>query len=242
MNKTLLALALASLPEKAMIKKLASQKVNVSGGFTLEDAKEAIRATFPEKGSMLRLSQELLDEVHRQTPIRDARKAEADAAIIRSLGFVKHLERLSTRDAARQHYAAAHFGNYFDEILSDEAMALLYLTHHDRDQSYEVIWKDISTKPLIAAVVIVKATVNNKERKGYFLLYKFEGKIYSVPYSGRVNNVRCAFIDQVPYESIRLYENGYDRKTDFVNQTITFTKGDDVRVLPWEFRISEEDE
>lgn len=225
------ALAYAALPERALVARLASLKVGKY--FTMEESKRLIRSIYPKHGDLLRLAQLVYDEVQRQTPIRNGRRAHALTMKVQAGGTMQLIKRNAAgwhraRQLMKTHHGVTHFADYINESFCEEVLALLEAMGGG-PRSYAVQWLDTGCRPCIASVV----RITSGEGHHNILVYKVRGKGVIRSALTKADTVRDAFADQVPADALKLAADGYTFRTDFDEQTLIATKGDDEKVFPW---------
>ena len=236
-------LALAGLPESALVPKLANKKLD--GPFTMEDARILVRALKPDHGTLEKLARAIYEEVQRQRKLRDARRARTKVQVSdlrKTMGELlagayppgSESNRLR-RNFARTKLAFGFFGDYIRNSFDEEILALLELM--TGTTYYRVNYLDVGSRPVVACVVQIQSDA--KGRPTYnFLLYRRRGKVKGVPTIA--DTVKDAWADQVPPEALEIAEEGYSFHTDFENQTMIATQPDkDEIILPWKNRLDD---
>ena len=239
--RALEALALASLPEDALIGKLAHDRHKLI--LSLEDAKVQIRATFPKRGDIARLAQKLLDEVHRQQPIRQERQALRDGMELLSRPYTQQSWPRFDRIAERNRHAKLMFGDYIRSAFNGEILSLMELVTQDC-RSYRVHFLDVSVRPAISATVTVVVTGHKGAFEETFLLYKIPGTstAQAVLATGCLK-VKDAWAYQVTPAAIAAASQPgvRSKRTDFAGQAIVVVDADgDEQRFPWRGRPDEE--
>jgi hypothetical protein len=219
--KTLELLALAGLPEDAMIALLANRYVGKP--FDMEQCRAVIRDTCPDRGKLNILTVKLWNERLRQEPIRNGRVALKMAAEIAARPYAK---RIPDRKSERIRHAKLQFGSYIEQVFASDILALMELTAQDC-RSYRVDWLDCGCRPVIAATVRITVEGNRGAFDQGFLLYKLPG----------TSDVRTAYTDerevkgawsmQLPSTFVgiagELKRQGYTFRTDFDKQAMVVT-------------------
>lgn len=167
--RALEALALASLPEDALIGRLGKIRRHLI--HDLEGARIQIRATFPKKGDIERLSERLYAEVVNKQQLRQDRKAIKDAAEIAARPYTK---RIYDRISERIRHAKLMFGDAIRAAFDGEILALMELATQDC-RTYRVSFQDVSVTPVISTVIVVTVEGNKGAFNEWFLVYKLPG-------------------------------------------------------------------
>jgi len=229
-------LALAGLPESALIPQLANKKLDQP--FLMEDARILVRALLPDHGTLEKLARAIYEEVGRQRPIRDARRAHRQWTKAREWAATHPLDQ-NPKDRHKEwriKLAKAHFGDYIQDSFDEEILSLLELM--TGAQSYRVSFLDVGSRPVTCCLVKIQSDA--KDRPAFnFLLYKVKsGKVKGAPTAA--DNVKDAWAEQVPEEAFELSELGYEFKTDFENQTMiaTHPDGDEIPLV-WRGRLDD---
>lgn len=252
-TKALDALAMASLPENALIARLANKYVNRP--FDMEQCRAVIRTTYPDRGQLGRLAQLLWDERARQEPIRNGR-----VAIKRALDALKRpytwdltirgpilrdaepLECSARRKREWLRLAQLNFGDYIRSVFDEEILALMELTSQDC-RTYRVDWLDTGIRPAISSLVRVTVEGSKGAFEQEFLLYKVPGA--SKAMSALVDlchSIRDAWAMQVPpAATLFVKTHGIkSKRTDFDTQEIVLVDADgDEQRFPWRGKVDE---
>ncbi len=234
-------LALAGLPDSALVPKLANKKLG--GPFRMEDARILVRALKPDHGTLEKLATAIYEEVQRQRKVHDARKAQATLRRVagKTLDAQSKYSKATPagcvrRDLAKQRLARSLFGDYIENSFDDEMVAFLeIMTGAD---TYSVKFLDVGARPVVACVVQVQS--NGKDRPCHnLLLYKVKGgKVKGVPTAA--DNVKDAWADQVPPDALEVAELGYKFETDFERQLMVARHPDgDTIEIPWKNRLDD---
>jgi hypothetical protein len=230
-TKALEALALASLPEAALIAKLAHKMVGKAAEADWFAA--LIRETYPKKSDISRLRQALMNETYGQEKIHNERQAIRGALSVLARPYT---ERCVDRNFQRIRHAQLQFGGYVKSVFASDILALMELTSQDC-RSYRVTWLDCSVRPAISA--LIKVTVDGKSGvfEGTFLLYKAPGTstARAVTASDCIR-IRDAWAYQVPSAAMMAANlpGVRSKRTDFADQAIVIidAAGDEQR-FPW---------
>jgi hypothetical protein len=237
--KALDALALAALPEKAMIARLASIKYAHAAPskrpLDARQAKAIILATFPERGGVTRLVKAFHDECYRQEKIHNERKAIKDGLALLARPYTQQPGARFDRIAEKNRHAKLMFGDYIRSAFSADILSLMELTSGDC-RSYRVDFLDVGVRPALSATVTITLEGAQGTFQEYFLLYKEPGtsKAHAVFTVYAHGNVKDAWAWQVPHAARALRGLGYGFRTDFVTQEMVATgpNGDEQR-LQW---------
>lgn len=241
--KTLDALALAALPFHAQVCYLAARIVRERRPFALDDARPFVRQFFPRHGELERMAVALVEEVNRQRPLHNGRRAIALADELRNRPIGERLADPKKRLAAKIRFAQSNFGGFLDNSFSPDVLSMLALLKHE-DRVYQVTWLDGGVRPVICALVKVVCVRERDPISGLakepfvesFLLYRVPGTgaagAASVPDS--ITTLRDAWAYQVPKKVLALRRLGWSFVTNFEDQTLTATGPDESRVFPWQ--------
>ena len=245
--RALEALALAGLPEKAMIARLASTKYTHATPSKrcsdISQAKAIILSTFPARNNINRLVKAFHEECVRQEKIHNERKAIRDALKNMSQPYTRRLiimlvdgDITINRRRERIRHAQLMFGDFIKTVFSSDILALMELTAQDC-RSYRVEWLDVGLRPAISAVVRVTVTGNNGSFVENFLLYKVPGtskaRTVTADYE---ETVKGAWSYQVPPAAIAVAKlpGVRSKRTDFETQEIVIVDADgDEQRFPW---------
>ena len=253
-KKVLDALALSSLPEDALIARLANKYIRYAS-FDMEQCRAVIRSTYPDRGQLARLADLLWNERARQEKIRNERQAVLNALTKMRRPYTEPLwlNRPILRDAEPREYAErrrrewfrqAH--NQFDAFITSafdvEILALMELTSQDC-RSYRVEIQDCGIRPAISAVVRITVEGNKGAFEQNFLLYKVPGtsKAYAVD-AGPEIMVKDAWAWQVPNAALLFAKTQgvASKRTDFDTQEIVLVDRDgDEQRFPWRGKAEE---
>ncbi len=236
--KALDALALAGLPEKAMIARLANIRyARAPLGKRVVDAQQAkaiILATYPEKGSITRLVKAFHEECYRQEKIVNERKAIKDRLAILARPYT---QRIPDRVAEGNRHAKLMFADYIKQAFAADILSLMELATGDC-RTYRVDFVSVGVRPAISAVIGVTVEGDKGVFEEWFLLYKIPGTstVKAVFTYGRTR-AADAWGWQVPPAALALRGLGYTFRTDFVAQELVATgaEGDEQR-FPWKGR------
>ena len=241
--KTLEALALASLPEDAMIARLAAKYVGKP--FDPEQCRAVIRDTCPDRGKLKVLADKLWNERLRQEKIHDARKAVLDALANLAKPYTQQAWPRFDRIAERIRQAKLQFGSYIEQVFASDILALMELTAQDC-RTYRVEWLDCGCRPVIAATVRIVVEGNKGAFDQRFLLYKLPGTSeVRTAYTERVA-VKDAWSAQLPSTFVgiagELKRQGYTFRTDFDKQAMVVTDPETgrERLTYWTGRAEED--
>jgi len=240
--KTLDALALAALPEHALIARLAN-KYLIYSTFDVEQCRAVIRATYPDRGQLGRLADLLWKERIRQEKIHNERRAVKDALTkLREPYTARFLPENSGRSApiARRRAWFTHAHNQFDAFITaafdTEILALMELTSQDC-RSYRVEIQDCGIRPAISAVVRITVEGNKGAFEQNFLLYKVPGTAKACAVNcGPEVMVKDAWAWQVPNAALLFAKTQgvQSKRTDFDTQEIVLVDRDgDEQRFPW---------
>lgn len=236
-------LALAGLPDSALVPILASKKVGQA--FRMEDARILVRALKPDHGTLEKLARAIYEEVQRQRKIRDARKARMEVDLKREMAAIlpANIKYANTphgsirRGIEKTRLAQSHFGDYIEKSFVDEMVAFVEIM--TGANTYSVKFLDVGARPVVACVVEIQA--NSKDSPAYnFLLYKVKGgKVKGVPTIA--DTVKDAWADQVPPEALEVAELGYEFETNFENQVMIarHPQVEDTIEIPWKNRLDD---
>jgi hypothetical protein len=246
--KTLDALALAALPEHALIARLAN-KYLIYSTFDVEQCRAVIRATYPDRGQLGRLADLLWKERIRQEKIHNERKAVQSALAKLREPYTLRLDRRvagKTAFEAMRREWRRHAHNQFDAFITaafdTEILALMELTSQDC-RSYRVEILDCGIRPAISAVVKVTVEGDKGAFEQGFLLYKVPGtsKVCAVNAGPWNVTVKVAWAWQVPNAAILFAKQGVQgKRTDFDTQEIVLVDRDgDEQRFPWRGKAEE---
>lgn len=228
-------MALLTLPEPAMIRRLAAYKLRQKQAFTIEDARILVRTLMPARGDLERLACAIRHEYLNQY---EAHKTRLGARLAKELAERPISVRMNTpekRKVAHQKFAIRQFGDYVKGAFADDVIALLELLKHEH-RLYEVIWVTGGVRPVISALLKVTVTGEKKAWSTGFLLYKAPGQstIRAATCPSHLTTLRDAWAWQVPDEILDLRKEGWAIKTDFEAQTLTATGAGGELVVSWE--------
>jgi hypothetical protein len=238
--KTLEALALASLPEDAMIAKLAAKYVGKP--FDPEQCRAVIRDTCPDRGKLKVLADKLWDERLRQEPKHNGRVADRLAAEIAARPYTK---RIPDRKSERIKHAKLMFGTYIEQVFASDILALMELTAQDC-RTYRVDWFDVGCRPVIAATIRITVEGNRGAFDQGFLLYKLPGTSDVRAAYTEQTDVKGAWSMQLPSTFVgvagELKRQGYTFRTDFEKQAMVVTDPETglKRLTYWTGRAEED--
>lgn len=231
-GKLLDAIALSSLPEKAMISRMAQKYLGRD--FTMTEARTAIRTVLPQRGDLERLAGLLLTEVLRQAKLHNVRQARKFREQILSRPIQERLPTAESRREAHIQFAIREFEGFVKGVFDDDAMAMFGLLAGEA-RVYKVKWLDGGVRPTASALIEVEiVAANNKHKKlaARFLVYKVPGtdEAQCVECVDETcDSVKVAFADQVPDEVLALRCAGNTVKTNFADQTFEVAG----QVFPW---------
>jgi hypothetical protein len=246
-DKVLDILSLATLPERAKIARLASQKVGQP--FTMEHSLAVVRVYF-EKGRTREIAQALFVEKHRQERLRNDRRAVQESlkhlrapytARFRD-GVMGTTAALRMRKDEHIRHAQNIFGQDIEGNFSEDSLALMSLIQGDI-RRYTVSWLDGSSRPVPSALIEVGVMVDGIFKGQHrVLLYKHEGRTLVAGTESRTT--ADAFAGQVPLKLVQLaselQENGCKIRTDFASQEMVITTADGhEKRMPWTGRTVE---
>lgn len=244
-EKVLEVLALATLPEKAKIARLAAQ--NVGKPFYLEHALAVVRCYFP-RGRQKVIAPLLMQEKHRQERIRNERQAIKRAIAESELPYTLRFSWAAGPESAgtRRHqerirHAQNAFGKDIEENFGEDNLALMSLIQGDI-RSYAVRWLDGSSRPVQSALIEVGVMVNERFAGQHrVLLYKHGRTMVA---GTTADYVADAFAEQVPTKLVILSDDlrsqGCSITTDFTTQEMVITTPEgEVKRLPWTGQTTE---
>lgn len=221
-GKLLDAIALSSLPEKAMIARMAQRYLGRD--FTMVEARIAVRTLLPQRGDLERLAGLLLTEVRRQAKLHNVRQARKFRAQALARPIYERLPTAESRHEAHIQFAMREFTDYVSAVFNDDAISMLGLLAGEA-RAYNVKWLDGGIRPTASALIeveIIAADDKYKKLAARFLIYKVPGTDdvrCAECVDATCENVKVAFADQVPDEVLALRCAGNAVRTDFANQT-----------------------
>lgn len=235
--RALEALALAGLPEDALIGRLGKIRRHLI--HNIEDAKIQIRATFPKKGDIARLAERLYAEVVNKQQLRQDRKALKDAEALLARPYLQTAGPRFDRISERTKHAKLMFGDYIRSAFSADILALMELAVQDC-RTYKVHFQDVATNPAISAVVLVQVEGNKGAFEEWFLLYKIPGtSTVKAVVCDACTKVREAWAWQVPPAAMAFAQTHKlkGKRTDFATQELVLVDEDgDEQRFPWRGR------
>jgi hypothetical protein len=238
--KTLDALALATLPEKALIARLASTRyTHAAPGrrvLDINQAKEIIKATYPDRGTLTRLTRAFREECYRQEKIHNERAAIFGAMEIlkqpyttRLMPAIMGVNANPNRKKEFLRHAHLQFDAYIKAAFDEEILALMELTSQDC-RSYRVDVLDCGIRPAISAVVKVTVEGNKGAFEQKFLLYKIPGTGKAMAAFTEQTDIKGAWSSQLPTAFVgsagELRRQGYRFRNDLEQQAMVVTDPD----------------
>lgn len=244
-TKVIEVMSLLTLSEKDRLAKLANQLVGEP--VSAERARAVIKCYFDPSGRLPRLTEQLLQEKHRQEKLRNERKAIKLAAKAAAESPLERYRGPSGARAKKQRaleIAVKSFGAHVQENFNPDSLAMMSLISGE-DRHYEVRWRDAGFSPVKSAVVEVR-TISPTHGCFYnlFLLYQVGQRVLTARTGA--DDITGAWACQVPEgflnEIPTLRQEGCSFKNDLEDQSLVVygPDGKEIRRVMWQGRTVDE--